>query len=538
MGSEERSIDEPGGAFSNYELRFFKGDDEDASISDLSGDDNTLDADMFDEIFSPPRLVRERSSFATASGGDASASRYRPPRSTWNAHEAQPGSYASGVPSPPRLQRSRTFTARTTSESSGVATAYTRNESSGQSSSSMPPPPSRGPPLGGKGGKGGRGRPVAGRVPPVRAQGPQGPPQAFRWRVGPRRGADVAPSFLPTAADDDAEEFLHPGYSEQHDGSARGSRRWVFTLNNPSEEEWDALLAYCQASTEWADLGKEVAASGTPHIQGTMRFKNVKTFSAVKKIKCFSHCWLNMAHGTEQHCKDYSEKDGDFVEIHPENFSPGQGTRRDIHQNAALVRDEGHRGVRTIVDADPMFIIRYHRGIAALRELVTHPRDLDLPPTSVFIWGESGHGKTVLARKLARIAAQACGDSSFFEAHCGAHPWYPNYLDQKVVLINEFSTTSAKMQPIPMQHWLSMWDQGGCVLEYKNGTFQLQANQFFTTGIRHPRDYFPDTPEMPSYQFLRRITKVIKCVRTGDSPDNYEYTTIDQGNGLVPLVLP
>ncbi len=61
---------------------------------------------------------------------------------------------------------------------------------------------------------------------------------------------------------------------------------WVYTLNNYTAEEKTKMMALHSFNKQVAYhvFGEEVAASGTPHLQGFICFTNKKRFPTVKNI--------------------------------------------------------------------------------------------------------------------------------------------------------------------------------------------------------------------------------------------------------------
>lgn len=96
------------------------------------------------------------------------------------------------------------------------------------------------------------------------------------------------------------------------DTESRGntrSRLWFFTLNNYEEDDIDRIIRsigraeYC--------IGKEVGESGTPHLQGCVKWENARRFNSVKEMigerahieKCRG--WMESV--------EYCMKEGDYV---------------------------------------------------------------------------------------------------------------------------------------------------------------------------------------------------------------------------------
>jgi len=107
-----------------------------------------------------------------------------------------------------------------------------------------------------------------------------------------------------------------------------GSRRYVFTINNPNEDSIDLILRLsAQDYCKYIVYGRENApTTGTFHLQGFVIFNTPQRCGAVRGYLPGAH--IEPAIGTSVQCREYCIKDGDFVEfgIFPSN--PGQ--RHDV----------------------------------------------------------------------------------------------------------------------------------------------------------------------------------------------------------------
>lgn len=101
-------------------------------------------------------------------------------------------------------------------------------------------------------------------------------------------------------------------------------KRWVFTLNNPSDQEIDVLF---QLSTkvQYLVFGREVASTGTHHLQGFVVFLKNTRFNAVK-LAISSRCWCEVAGGTCEQAAQYCKKDNNFEEFGSLPAKPGRPT--------------------------------------------------------------------------------------------------------------------------------------------------------------------------------------------------------------------
>jgi hypothetical protein len=121
-----------------------------------------------------------------------------------------------------------------------------------------------------------------------------------------------------------------------------------------------------------------------------------------------------------------------------------------------------------------------------------------------------------------------------YEWNVGNFPWFDGYQQEKVMLLNEFRVTTSRGAKIPMDTWCKMWDVLGFRCEVKGTMTQLQCSHFFITCTQHPRSMYEETASEPTLQFLRRITKVILCQRTGEE-GAFEYSQRDLGRATDPM---
>ena len=112
------------------------------------------------------------------------------------------------------------------------------------------------------------------------------------------------------------------------------AKYWCFTLNNYTPADVDRLST-SHPEIEYLVFGREVGASGTPHLQGTVCFRSRKRLPQVITIIGQAHCTVTrfLSQSIE-----YCKKDGDFTELGtpPEK---GQGKRSDLEEFKASVKE-------------------------------------------------------------------------------------------------------------------------------------------------------------------------------------------------------
>lgn len=102
------------------------------------------------------------------------------------------------------------------------------------------------------------------------------------------------------------------------------AKHWCFTLNNFTAEDVERLTSGTQGF-DYLIFGREVGASGTPHLQGFVSFNRRVRLNQCVEAVGRAHC--TVARNVEN-AIEYCKKDGDFVEI---GIRPsGAGARNDL----------------------------------------------------------------------------------------------------------------------------------------------------------------------------------------------------------------
>lgn len=91
------------------------------------------------------------------------------------------------------------------------------------------------------------------------------------------------------------------------------NRRWIFTLNNYTEEDLEHFKNLSDVIT-YVIFGREVGDNGTPHLQGYLELKTRRRMRGVKELLC-ERVHLEVARGTQEENKKYcSKQDTEFYE--------------------------------------------------------------------------------------------------------------------------------------------------------------------------------------------------------------------------------
>lgn len=112
--------------------------------------------------------------------------------------------------------------------------------------------------------------------------------------------------------------------------------RWCFTLNNYTADEYTHCVSVCETECRYAVVGKEVAESGTPHLQGFVILQASQRLSWLRN-KFGPRYHFEATRGSNVQARDYCKKEGDFVEFG--TFIERGGQRTDLDQLLQWMRE-------------------------------------------------------------------------------------------------------------------------------------------------------------------------------------------------------
>lgn len=254
-------------------------------------------------------------------------------------------------------------------------------------------------------------------------------------------------------------------------------KKWCFTLNNYSDEEYTRLLQCFGSSTVYFIIGKEVGESGTPHLQGYFELKKRDRITGLKnKISGRAH--FEVARGTGSDNRVYCSKGGDFTEGGTlSESSSSNGKRKDRDE---LAREwigamaSGRPGLDRFFDENPgEYLGRRH---IIMRNYMSHHGAVERPDIRVrWIYGAPGVGKS-------RFAHEELPEAYIKEPRT---KWWNGYMLEKTVIIDDFGPKG-----IDINHLLRWFDRYKCYVETKGDMCALYADNFIVTSNFHPDSVF------------------------------------------------
>jgi len=207
-------------------------------------------------------------------------------------------------------------------------------------------------------------------------------------------------------------------------------RRFVFTVNNYTQEEYQALKDFAKTTT-WFIMGREVGEQGTPHIQGACVLAKQVAFSTIKATPGLTRAHIETMRGQPLASKEYCSKED--LSPFEHGTLPQPGKRTDIHDAADAIREGS--SLRELADTNPVAIVKFSKGLMTLRSLLAKPRDPSNPPTIYWIHGPTGTGKSKFTYEYSMAYGKNEDDTWPASADL---KWFDGYDGQQVVLFDDF----------------------------------------------------------------------------------------------------
>lgn len=260
------------------------------------------------------------------------------------------------------------------------------------------------------------------------------------------------------------------------------SENFVFTMNN-----YPDTVLVDTVDCKYIVYGKEVGESGTPHLQGFIRFGSKKSLKQV--IKMLPGCHVETAKAVGA-AIEYCKKDGDFTERGTAPMSQSQKGAvekrrwREIYSAA----EEGRYD-----DIEPEIRFKYDCHIERIRGRALKARKLsDTEEKHQWYCGASGTGKSRKAR------------TDHPEAYLKmCNKWWDGYQDQKVVLIEDFDEAHKVLC-----HHLKIWgDRYPFPAEVKGGGMVIRPELIIVTSNYHPNEIWANESDLEPILRRFHVTK-------------------------------
>lgn len=262
------------------------------------------------------------------------------------------------------------------------------------------------------------------------------------------------------------------------------SYSWVFTTNNFTELDISRTNA-----TECLYLiyGVETGESGTPHLQGYVRFKSQVRFNTVRELFPTSH--IEIAKGDTKSNQSYCSKEGQVFEKGKAPMSPKEkGETEKLRWKRNL--DACKNGQMETIDPD--LYARYYRTWKEIaKDHMAKPPDAE-DTNGLWISGPAGCGKSKHAREIA--------PGSYFKM---ANKWWDGYQNETTVILDDMDKKHDCLA-----HHLKIWaDRYAFIGETKGGAVLIRPAQIIVTSQYTIEEIFEDTE---TREALNRRYKTLK----------------------------
>lgn len=159
--------------------------------------------------------------------------------------------------------------------------------------------------------------------------------------------------------------------------------RWVFTLNNYTEEEYAQVRSFCEERCTYSVVGKEIGAQETPHLQGFVVLKKSQRLSFLRR-RLSGRAHYEPARGTNDQAATYCKKEGDFWEHGTCPTSRGKGAAWESFRDWLTTRE--FRPADDEIFAEfPSLYGQYPDGVRKVLDML-YPESVVLPVGAFVRW--------------------------------------------------------------------------------------------------------------------------------------------------------
>ncbi|AMS38768.1 replicase [Zebra finch circovirus] len=272
-------------------------------------------------------------------------------------------------------------------------------------------------------------------------------------------------------------------------------KRWVFTLNNPTEEEVENVKKLPPSEYHYAIVGKEKGEQGTPHLQGFLHLKKKVRLNQMKQLLPRAH--FERARGSDEDNEQYCSKEGDVILT---IGAPAAGNRSDLAGAVAAVK--AGRAMTEVAREFSEAYVKWGRGLKDLA-LMIGQKPRDFKTEVIVLTGPSGVGKS-------RWANEQEG-TKFYKMK---GDWWDGYSNEDIVVIDDFYGW------IPFCELLRLTDRYPHKVPVKGSYVEFTSKKIIITSNTHP-DHWYSEEKCYVQALFRRINKWLMWDVFGfvDAPD-------------------
>jgi len=297
--------------------------------------------------------------------------------------------------------------------------------------------------------------------------------------------------------------------------------KWCFTLNNPEPQDWEDIISWHDKGVNWHVHYMCVATeraggrvTGTPHLQGYVRWVKKKRIAALRRLLPRAH-W-EKSKGDDVDNYEYIKKEEgspwyEFFEtgkmesrlqLAAKGGLGGSEQRKKNKLNWDKALNEAKKGRVQFIQ--PQLQIQYYNTLNRIANDYTEcePRiSLDINLKDRFFWvqGPSGCGKSWGVRN----ALENFGIPIYTKTQ--DNKWWDNYNREPVVLFDDFGKGSTKILGNKLKTWI---DAFPFKAEVKGGSLDIRPQFIFFTTQYSIEDCFQEMDQ----EFIEAMTRRLRVI--------------------------
>lgn len=279
--------------------------------------------------------------------------------------------------------------------------------------------------------------------------------------------------------------FLYEMSTDANNNRNRMSKRWTFTINNPTDP-----VPYDVTQMDFLIYQRERGENGTEHFQGYVVFKNRKRLQSAKAM-IDERAHMEIARGSDEQNIAYCSKPDTRIG-EPTEFGDrptgggGQGKRNDLTPFVTAIREK--RSFNELLDTFPAECVRYTRAIRDIRLAMPPPRRDAV--RVIVLWGPTGTGKTYAAfQHFPNLYRVNYGNGGV---------WFDGYAGEDVILLDEYDSQ------IPLAKLIPLLDPYPLRCEFKGGHANAEWTTVIITSNTSPATWYKFGQDQPRVAALLR----------------------------------
>lgn len=280
------------------------------------------------------------------------------------------------------------------------------------------------------------------------------------------------------------------------------TRAWCFTLNNPTEQEFECLSTLAPPDPRYIVYQYEVGKKKTPHVQGYI----YRLHPVARPLPDLPRAHCTRARGSPQDNQLYCTKEEGRLDGPWERGElPDHGRRTDLDDFFDLASTESDDVLFTHSPS------RYARFGAAISRVRCHMAKVKATaryqegkiPLVIWLWGPTRSGKTSYVFRHHAI------EHIYVWSASGGHKgelFFNGYTGQPVLCLDDF------YGQIPIALMLRLLDRYPTQIRILYGFMYLAAHTIYITSNVPPSLIYtsPEIPDEVRRAFMKRITRILE----------------------------